>query len=159
MPKKQFLTPAKVRQLGKIRKDKNLQKNLTAFHQKWGKGYTFKQIRDKWYHLQKKTLVAVDTSGSLKSHKTVHSSKVTPYVLEKGVIVTARGDQKLKEEVMKRIKPSLLAMGIRTGTLPIYKTDQRAFRDLVKEPEFSGMVFGLTKIPDNDKMVRIYRKM
>lgn len=164
MPKTHQLSKADLRQLKAIKKDSNLHTNLDSFRNSLkGPTMTYKQIHAKWYYLnttkKKRGKSKAPSVPVRRIHKGVQTSAIKPYVLEKGVIVTARGDQQLREQVMQKMRPSLLAMGVRTHTLPIYRADQKAFRELVKEKDFAGMVFGTTKIPDNPKMLRVYRKM
>lgn len=155
MLKKQTLSKAQLRKLGTIKKDKNLNANIKEFIISTGTNLSHKQVHSKWYYVN----VLSKKSKSAPVVRKSSSSKIKPYILEKGVMVTARGDQRLREEVMKKMKPNLLAMGVRVHTLPIYRADQKAFRDLVKGKDFEGRVYGLTKIPDNPKMLRVYRKI
>ena len=168
----QKLLPAQLKELDAIKRNGGEKPALEALAMKWnqanGWNMTYNQIYQRWHyrnpkHKQKRAYKKRQSNGIDASPRVkvviANDKKVVAYTLEKGVQVTARGDQSLKLEVMKKLKPGLMAMGIRVHTIPIYTSDIRAFKELVAQPEFKAMVFGITKIPDNPKMVRIYRKL
>lgn len=162
MPKVK-LTSKQERKLKAIKKDGNERLNLTSLMSEI-KGITYNQLYQRWLYLKKKEIT--DVTGSMKSTPAIkvkattpRKGQIVPYVLEKGVAISARGDQSLRDEMMKKLEPSLLAMQVRCNTLPIFTTDVKAFRAVVAGKQFTGRVYGVTKIPDNPKMLRVYRKL
>lgn len=155
MPKqKLYLTKSQEKRLTAIKGDKNLRATLTAFATAIGSTYT--KVHNRWYYLTvtKKKRAALNSSAV----KTTESSNIKPYKVEKNVDLSIRTETKERVEKLRVLKPVLLKLAIRKHALPIYKTDITAMREIFKDQDMAGKVFGITAIKDNPKMVRVYRK-
>ena len=152
MTKKQ-LSPQQQKKLLAIKRDKNLKANLERFVSQV-KGFNYEEIRAKWNYLHK-----ANSGVSIKrKHVGIQKTTVKPYVLEKGVVVTARGSMNDRISKMQALRPLLLRMKIRANTIPIYRADAVALREVLKnDSELSKLSFSTTAIKDNPTMVRVYR--
>lgn len=154
------LTSAQVKELKKVKASPTTQTELTALGDKWG--YTYHQLYNKWTYIRKgttkkesvkKKLAVIDNSGSSDT-----LNRIVPYKLEKNVNLIVKTSQDDKLEVLRKLKPELLKMGVRKETLPIYNADVYVMRKVFNDDELKDRSFGITTIKDNPKMARVYRK-
>lgn len=80
------------------------------------------------------------------------------YKLEKNVPIGLRTSTVEKLKMFETITPEILKLQPRVGTIPILRADITAMFKHLKKPDFKGREFGTMKIPDNNRMVRLYRK-
>lgn len=84
------------------------------------------------------------------------TSKIIPYVIEKGIADRGRSDAQTIRALKGKLKPLIRTMEVYDG-IPIYRVNARVVRRWLNE-SFKRKTFQISAIPEDKDMVRIIRR-